>query len=92
VYDKEESGGIMEKGWVKEKALGFVVVRDTATAMVCMRLVNRNVEEHFWAFLKTKSTSLTSGCTSLSIAPFLGKAPLFSAKESWNWGLSASHR
>ncbi len=30
----------MEKGWVKEKTEGFVVVRDTATAMVCMRLLN----------------------------------------------------
>lgn len=77
VYDEEESGGIMEKGWVKENTEGSVVVRDTATAMVCIRFVNRNVVVHFWAFLKAKSTSLTSGCTSLSMAQ------LFS-RENWN--------
>lgn len=71
----------MVKGWVKEKTEGFVVVSDTATAMVCMRLVNRNVVVHFWPLLKAKSTSLTSGCTSLSIVhPFLGKAHSFLRK------------
>jgi hypothetical protein len=69
VYDEEESDGITEKGWVKEKTEGFVVVKETVTAMVCMRLLNRNVAVHLWAFLKAKSTSLTFGITSLSMTP-----------------------
>lgn len=77
MYDEEESGGIIAKGWVKEKTAGFVVVKDTATAMVCMRLVRRNVVAHFWPCLKVKSTSLTSGFTSLSMViphhPFVSR-------------------
>lgn len=67
MYDKEESGGITVKAWLKEYTDGFVVVRDTATAMVCMRFVKRNVVVHSWPFLKAKFTSLRSGFTSLSM-------------------------
>lgn len=50
MYDAVESGGIMEKGLLMEKMEGFVVVRDTATDMVCMRLVSLKEELHFCPF------------------------------------------
>lgn len=57
----------MEKGLLREKRDGFVVVRDTATDMVCMRLLSLNVELHFWLFWNISSTSFESGFTSLSM-------------------------
>lgn len=48
-----------------------MVVRDTATDMVCIRLVNLKVVLHFWPLLKIISTSFTSGFTSLSMAVIL---------------------
>lgn len=47
MYDAEESGGITDNGLLIEKADGFVVVRETATVMVCMRFVSLKVELHF---------------------------------------------
>lgn len=46
--DTVERGGMMERGWEKERRDGLVVERETATDMVCMRLVNLKVVEHFW--------------------------------------------
>ena len=46
---------------------GFVVVVDTATDMVCMRLVSLNVVLYFWPFWKISSTPFTSSFTNLSI-------------------------
>jgi hypothetical protein len=34
VYDKEESGGIMEKGWVKEKAMVSELVKSECIAHI----------------------------------------------------------
>jgi len=67
VYDAEESGGIVEKGLLMEKRDGFVVVRDTATDMVCIRFVSLKEELHFWPFKNITSTSFASAFTSLSI-------------------------
>ena len=67
MYVEEESGGITEKTWLKEYTDGLVVVRETATAMACMRLVKRNVVVHFWPSLNAKFISLRSGFTSLSM-------------------------
>lgn len=53
---------------MKERSDGFVVLRETATDMVCMRLVNLKVVEHFWPLVNTMFTSFTSALTSLSIA------------------------
>ncbi|RDX57955.1 hypothetical protein CR513_62768, partial [Mucuna pruriens] len=67
VYDAEESGGITEKTLLMEKIDGFVVVRDTATDMVCIRLVSLKEELHFWPFESIISTSFASAFTSLSM-------------------------
>lgn len=67
MYDEEESGGIMEKSLSKEKRDWSVVVKETATAMVCIKLVKRNVLVHFWPLLKAISTSFTSAFTNRSI-------------------------
>lgn len=93
MYVEEESGGITEKTWLKEYTDGLVVVRETATAMACMRLVKRNVVVHFWPPLNAKFISLRSGFTSLSmvlsddlpfalLTPFwfLGKVFVFAEK------------
>lgn len=66
--DEVERGGRIERGFVKERRNGLVVVRETATVMVCMRLVSLKVVEHFWFRLKVMFTSFTSGFTSLSMA------------------------
>jgi hypothetical protein len=47
VYVDEESGGITDNGLLIEKVDGFVVVRETATDMVCMRFVSLNEVMHF---------------------------------------------
>jgi len=52
VYVDEESGWITDKGLLIEKVVGFVVVKETATDMVCMRFVSLNEEQHFWFFWK----------------------------------------
>lgn len=83
-YDKEESGGIMEKGLSKEKTDEFVVVNDTATDMVCIRLVKRKVVVHCWPLLKTRSISFTSGFTNLSMAQ---RTNPFVSPENMNWVL-----
>lgn len=57
----------MEKGLLREKREGFVVVKDTATDMVCMRLLSLKAELHFWPFWNINSTSFESGFTSLSM-------------------------
>lgn len=67
MYEDVDSGGIIEKGRFKENKEGFVVVRDTATGMVCIRLVSLNDALHLWPFLKITSTSFSSAFTSLSI-------------------------
>ena len=106
MYVEEESGGITEKTWLKEYTDGLVVVRETATAMACMRLVKRNVVVHFWPSLNAKFISLRSGFTSLSmvlsddlpfalLTPFwfLGKVFVFAEKIGIGigiWGLSVS--
>lgn len=104
MYVEEESGGITERAWLKEYTDGLVVVRETATAMACMRLVKRNVVVHFWPFLNAKFISLRSGFTSLSmvlsddlpfalLTPFwfLGKVFGFAEKIGTGiWGLSVS--
>lgn len=46
---------------------GLVVERETATDMVCIRLVKRKVAAQRWLGMKITSSSLTSGFTSLSI-------------------------
>lgn len=74
MYDEEESGGIMEKSLSKEKRDWSVVVKETATAMVCIKLVKRNVLVHFWPLLKAISTSFTSAFTNrsiVSVTPFV---------------------
>lgn len=53
---------------MKENRDGFVVVRLTATDMVCMRLLSLKVVLHLWSLLKLSSTSFTSGFTNLSMA------------------------
>lgn len=77
MYDEEESGGIMEKSLSKEKRDWSVVVKETATAMVCIKLVKRKVLVHFWPLLKAISTSFTSAFTNRSI---VSVTPLFSLK------------
>lgn len=67
MYDEEDSGGIVEKSLSKEKRDWSVVVKETATAMVCIKLVKRNVLVHFWPLLKAISTSSTSAFTNRSI-------------------------
>lgn len=59
---------MQKAGSAKEKAEGLVVVRETATDMVCIRLVNRKVAVHRWPRLKVSSSSFTSTLTSLSMA------------------------
>lgn len=74
MYDEEDSGGIMEKSLSKEKRDWSVVVKETATAMVCIKLVKRNVLVHFWPLLKAISTSFTSAFTNrsiVSVTPFV---------------------
>lgn len=44
-----------------------MVVKDTATDMVCMRLVSLKEELHFWPFRKIISTSFVSAFTNLSM-------------------------
>lgn len=46
---------------------GLVAERETATDMVCIRLVKRKVAAERWLGMKITSSSLTSGFTSLSI-------------------------
>lgn len=67
MYVDEESGGITDKGLLIEKVVGFVVVKETATDMVCMRFVSLNEEQHFWFFWKGRFTSLNSVFTNLSM-------------------------
>lgn len=67
MYEDEESGGIIEKVWFKEKREGFVVVREIATVMVCIRLVSLKVELHLCPFLNIISTSFSSAFTNLSM-------------------------
>lgn len=49
------------------KILGFVVVSETATDMVCMRFVKRKDVEVFLLVVKTRFSSFTSEFISLSI-------------------------
>lgn len=65
--DEVERGDRIERGVAKESRNGFVVVKETATVIVCMRLVSLKVVEHFSCLLKIMFTSLVSGFTSLSI-------------------------
>lgn len=65
--DEVERGDRIERGVVKESKEGFEVVRETATDIVCMRLVSLMVVEHFSCLLKIMFTSFTSGFTSLSM-------------------------
>lgn len=44
-----------------------MVVKDTATDMVCMRLVSLKEELHFWPFWNINSTSFVSAFTNLSM-------------------------
>lgn len=67
MYDAVDSGGIVEKGLLMEKREEFVVVKDTATDMVCMRLVSLKEELHFWPFWNINSTSFVSAFTNLSM-------------------------
>lgn len=67
VKEEVDRGGRMEKGVGKEREDGLVVERETATDMVCMRLVRRKVEVHFWFGVKVRVSSFTSGFTSLSM-------------------------
>ncbi|KHN03761.1 hypothetical protein glysoja_010990 [Glycine soja] len=50
-----------------EKREEFVVVKDTATDMVCMRLVSLKEELHFWPFWNINSTSFVSAFTNLML-------------------------
>lgn len=62
-----ERGGMTEKGWEKERVVGLVEIKEMATGMVCIRLVNRKKAEHLRLRLKVMSTSFTSATTSLSM-------------------------
>lgn len=67
VKDEVDRGGMVDSGFVKERRDGLVVVSETATVMVCMRLVRLKVAEHFSFRLNIMFTSFTSAFTSLSI-------------------------
>lgn len=77
MYVDEESGGITDKGLLIEKVVGFVVVKETATDMVCMRFVSLNEEEHFWFFWKLRFTSLNSVFTNLSMVVMVSTKECF---------------
>lgn len=66
---------------MKENRDGFVVVRLTATDMVCMRLLSLKVVLHLWSLLKLSSTSFTSGFTNLSMKPRIAELSLVSNEE-----------
>lgn len=70
VNEAVERGGIIEKGCWKEKIDGLEVVREMATDMVCIRLVNLKVWLHFWPLMNHKSIACTSALISLSMAFF----------------------
>lgn len=53
---------------------GFVVVKDTPTDMVCMRLVSLKDEVHFWCFWNCISTTLASAFTNLSMVVAEGES------------------
>lgn len=78
--DEVERGDRIERGVVKESKEGFEVVRETATDIVCMRLVSLMVVEHFSCLLKIMFTSFTSGFTSLSMDELRGFT-LFGLKD-----------
>lgn len=65
--DEVPRGGKIERGLETESRDGFVVVSETATVIVCMRLVSLKVVEHFSSLVKIMLASLMSGFTSLSI-------------------------
>lgn len=71
VKDAVERGGIRERGGLREKRDGSVDVRETATGMVCIRLVSFKIWLHFWFLMNKKLISCTSGLISLSMAFFL---------------------
>lgn len=71
--EEVDRGGRIEKGLGKEREDGFVVESETATDMVCMRLVSLKVAVDFWPLVKVRFTSFTSALTSLSMEFLLWK-------------------
>lgn len=67
VMDKVERGGMREREGLKEKREGSDEVRETATGMVCIKLVRLNFWEHFWPLMNRISIVWISGLMSLSM-------------------------
>lgn len=55
--EEAESGGRIANGCENEKIDGFEDVSETATDIVCIRLVRLKDLEHFWFLMKIMSST-----------------------------------